>query len=77
MGLFEKKPFDAATRERARALAEATARGAVTIVGGGDSARAVSEAGFEDRVSFVSTGGGVSLKLLQGRELVALEVLGR
>ncbi len=75
MGYFEKKPFDRATREMAESLAQATAAGTVTIVGGGDSARAVSEAGFEDKVSFVSTGGGVSLELLQGRELVALKAL--
>jgi len=49
----------------------------VTIVGGGDSARAVTEAGFEKRVSFISTGGGVSLKLLQGKELVAIKALER
>jgi len=77
MGLFESPPFDRATRTLALALAEATDRsGAVTIVGGGDSARAVTEAGVEKRVSFVSTGGEVSLTLLQGRELVALEALG-
>lgn len=75
MGVFEKKPFDMATRALAVALAEATDRGAITIVGGGDSARAVSEAGVENRVSFVSTGGGVSLILLQGKELVALKAL--
>lgn len=77
MGIFEKQPFDRATREMAAALAAATDAGAVTIVGGGDSARAVSEAGFENRVSFISTGGGVSLKLLQGKELVALKALER
>lgn len=76
MGLFEKKPFDAATTAIARALAEATSRGALTVVGGGDSARAVAEAGVEGSVSFVSTGGGVSLKLLQGKPLVALQALG-
>jgi phosphoglycerate kinase len=75
MGLFEKPPFDRATRALALALAEATDRGAVTIVGGGDSARAVGEAGVEGRISFVSTGGGVSLDLLQGKELVALAAL--
>jgi phosphoglycerate kinase len=75
MGLFEKKPFDSATRALAGRMAEATGRGAVTIVGGGDSARAVDEAGAAGRVSFVSTGGGVSLELLQGRRLPALEAL--
>lgn len=76
MGLFEKAPFDRGTRDMAAALASATRLGAVTIVGGGDSARAVTEAGFENDVSFVSTGGGVALKLLQGEELVALKALG-
>jgi phosphoglycerate kinase len=75
MGFFEKPPFDRATRALASALADATDAGAVTIIGGGDSARAVSEAGVENRVSFVSTGGGVSLDLLQGKELVALRAL--
>ena len=77
MGIFEKQPFDRATREMASALAAVTDTGAVTIVGGGDSARAVTEAGFEKRVSFISTGGGVSLKLLQGKELVAIKALER
>lgn len=77
MGIFEKQPFDRATREMASALAAVTDTGAVTIVGGGDSARAVTEAGFEKRVSFISTGGGVSLKLLQGKELIALKALER
>lgn len=75
MGFFEKPPFDRGTRALASALADATDAGAVTIIGGGDSARAISEAGVENRVSFVSTGGGVSLDLLQGKELVALEAL--
>lgn len=75
MGLFEKKPFDRATRAVASSLAKANGRGAVTIVGGGDSARAVSEAGAAESVSFVSTGGGVSLELLQGRQLPALKAL--
>ncbi len=75
MGLFEKEPFDRATRALASALVEATAAGALTVVGGGDSARAVSEAGADGGVSFVSTGGGVSLKLLQGRKLVAIQAL--
>jgi len=75
MGFFEKPPFDRATMVVALAMAEATESGCTTIVGGGDSARAAAEAGIENRVSFVSTGGGVSLTLLQGHELVALEAL--
>lgn len=72
MGLFEVPPFDSATRETALALAEATDAGAVTIVGGGDSLRAVTEAGVLDRVTHASTGGGASLELLQGNDLPAL-----
>ena len=75
MGVFEVEPFDAGTRGIARAMALAADSGATTVVGGGDSVRAVTEAGLEDRISFVSTGGGASLKLLQGKELVALEAL--
>ena len=75
MGVFEIPPFDSGTRGIATTLAEVTGNGTFTIVGGGDSLRAVSEAGLEDRISFVSTGGGESLKLLQGIELPALTVL--
>jgi triosephosphate isomerase len=72
MGMFEVEPFDTATRRIAEAMAIATDEGATTLVGGGDSARAIAEAGFAGRVSFVSTGGGASLTLLQGEELPAL-----
>lgn len=75
MGMFENKPFDKGTLEIANAVADATITGAFTIIGGGDSARAVNEAGLADEVTFVSTGGGASLKLLQGKELPALKVL--
>lgn len=77
MGLFEVPPFDSATRETAGILAEATLAGAVTIVGGGDSLRAVTEAGALDKVTHASTGGGASLELLQGRELPALRYIAR
>ena len=76
MGMFEVQPFDRGTREMALALAGASRSGNVTtIVGGGDSVRAVSEAGVAGEMSFISTGGGASLKLLQGKELVALSAL--
>lgn len=73
MGLFEKAPFDRSTRQIAKALADATAKGAKTIVGGGDSLRAVTEAGVDHLVTHASTGGGASLELLQGKELKALK----
>jgi phosphoglycerate kinase len=74
MGVFEMPPFDAGTKTVAEAVAEATAKGGVTIIGGGDSAAAVEQLGYADRVSHISTGGGASLEMLEGRsfETVAL-----
>jgi phosphoglycerate kinase len=75
MGVFEVPPFDKGTNEIAQALVEATAKGAVTVIGGGDSASAIEKAGLSDKVSHVSTGGGASLEFMEGKPFKAVEVL--
>ncbi|GMU36519.1 MAG: phosphoglycerate kinase [Phycisphaerae bacterium] len=75
MGVFETPPFDRGTRAVARAMSQATQRDAITIVGGGDSAAAVTQAGLAPMMTHVSTGGGASLEFLEGKSFAALEVL--
>jgi len=75
MGVFEHKSFQAGTKAVAEALAAATAKGVVSVVGGGDTATAAAKFGIEDKVSHCSTGGGASLELLEGRSLPGVEAL--
>src|SRR5271169_70995 len=75
MGVFEMPVFANGTLEIARAVAVATAKGATSIVGGGDSVAAIHAAGLADKVSHISTGGGASLEFLGGRKLPGVEAL--
>lgn len=75
MGAFEIKPFDAGTFAVAQVIAAATSGGAVSIIGGGDSAAAVEQAGLADKMTHISTGGGASLEFLEGKKFAPLEVI--
>ncbi|MEP6571025.1 MAG: phosphoglycerate kinase [Acidobacteriota bacterium] len=75
MGVFEEPPFDRGTIGIAHAVAEAADRGAIVIVGGGDSVAAVTQAGVADRITHISTGGGATLEFLTGKELPGVAAL--
>lgn len=75
MGVFEVEAFGRGTVAVARAVADATANGATSIVGGGDSVAAVHQAGVAEKISHISTGGGASLEFLAGRKLPGVEAL--
>ncbi len=75
MGVFEIEKFAAGTEFIARKLAEITETGAITIIGGGDSAAAIKKFELSDKVSHVSTGGGASLEMISGKEMVPLTLL--
>ena len=72
MGVFEMPPFDEGTKAVAAAVA---ASDSISIIGGGDSAAAIEQLGFADDVSHVSTGGGASLEMLEGKKFKAVELL--
>jgi phosphoglycerate kinase len=76
MGVFEMSNFAVGTEYVARAIADATAAGAYSLIGGGDSAAAVQQLGYGDRVSYISTGGGALLEGMEGKELPGVTALG-
>lgn len=75
MGVFEMEKFEIGTRAVAEAVVSATAGGAFSLIGGGDSAAAVSKFGLEDQVSYVSTGGGALLEYMEGKELPGVNAI--
>jgi phosphoglycerate kinase len=75
MGVFEMQKFELGTKSVAEAVVEATKNGAFSLIGGGDSAAAVAKFGFEDEVSYVSTGGGALLEYMEGKELPGVKAI--
>ncbi len=75
MGVFEMEKFEAGTKAIAEAVVKATKNGAFSLIGGGDSAAAVSKFGFSDEVSYVSTGGGALLEYMEGKELPGVKAI--
>lgn len=77
MGVFEMEKFAGGTRMVAKEVAEATSKGAYSLIGGGDSAAAVNQLGYGDQVSYVSTGGGALLEYFEGKELPGVTALNK
>jgi phosphoglycerate kinase len=75
MGVFEMSSFAKGTNAVAQILADLTGKGTITIIGGGDSAAAIQQAGLADKITHISTGGGASLELLEGQALPGVEAL--
>ena len=75
MGVFEMASFEAGTKSMMDAMVSATEQGVVTVIGGGDTATCCKKYGTEDKVSHVSTGGGASLELLEGKVLPGVDAL--
>ena len=75
MGVFEMDKFSRGTSEVAKALAEATSKGAFTLIGGGDSVAAINKNKLADKVSYVSTGGGAMLEYMEGKELPGIKAI--
>lgn len=75
MGVFEMKKFENGTRKMAEAIADATSKGAYSLIGGGDSAAAINKFGFADKVSYVSTGGGALLEYFEGKVLPGVQAI--
>jgi len=75
MGVFEMENFAKGTKKIAEAIAKATEKGAFSLVGGGDSVAAINQFGMEDKVSYVSTGGGALLEYMEGKKLPGIQAI--
>lgn len=75
MGVFEMEKFQQGTQAVAEAIAEATSKGAFSLIGGGDSVAAINQFGFDEKVSYVSTGGGAMLEFFEGKELPGIAAI--